>query len=99
MLAPASTHVAGCRRPAEPCQETQESYTKEDSRNICQCSQLQEVTTPSLCRNRKRLNRPEYSLSARVLREGLRLLPCTAAGVTALLGGVLTRKRVLLSLN
>ena len=26
--------------------ETEESYTKEDSRNICQCLQLQEVTTP-----------------------------------------------------
>ena len=65
--------------------ETEESYKEEDSRNICQCSQLQEVSTQSLCRNRKRLARPEYSLSTRVVCEGLWQLPCTVAGVTLLL--------------
>jgi len=65
--------------------ETEESYKEEDSQNICQCSQLQEVVTQSLCRNSKQLARPEYSLSARVVCEGLWQLPCTTAGVTLLL--------------
>jgi hypothetical protein len=38
-----------------------------------------------MCRNHKRLHRPDYSLSACVLCEGLRLLPCTTADVMLLL--------------
>jgi hypothetical protein len=49
------------------------------------CSKDEEARHPSLCLHRRRLAKPEYSLTAKINCAGLRLLPCGAAKVTTLL--------------
>jgi hypothetical protein len=64
---------------------TLETYTRHDAEQLCTCSRAQQEELWTLCENRRRLLKPEYSLSSKVLCAGLRVLPCDAEGVTRLL--------------
>lgn len=62
-----------------------ETYTSDDAGQLCRCSDAQLREPAELCNNRRRLLKPEYSLSSKVRCAGLRVLPCDAQGVTRLL--------------
>jgi hypothetical protein len=61
------------------------TYTAEDTPpSLCSCSRDELQQHRSLCIDRRRLAKPEYSLSAKINCAGLRSLPCNAAGVQEL---------------
>ena len=62
-----------------------DSYTTDTATDQTFCKCTEEENQAGLHCNRRRLREPEYSLTAKVKCEGLRLLPCDAEGVTQLL--------------
>ena len=61
-----------------------ETYTDKDTQQVCACSEAQRNKLKTLCDNRLRLRKPEYSLASKVRCQDVRLLPY-AEGVTLLL--------------
>jgi hypothetical protein len=62
-----------------------ETYTSDDLNNLCQCTDEQLATLTDLCKNRRLLKKPEYSLSSKIQCKALRSVQCDAEGVTELL--------------